>query len=43
MINFATFEAVSFVLAGSLWLTMTVAFVRWFLGSINIKGRPLRR
>ncbi len=41
MIDFEVFAAVSFALTGALWLTMTITFIRWFIGFITGGGRPL--
>lgn len=44
LISFETFQVLSFSLAASLWLFMTMAFIKWCIRSVRDKTtRPGRR
>ncbi len=42
LIRFATFQAVSFTLAGSLFLYMFLVFIKWCITQMGKDARPAR-
>ena len=41
LITFETYQALSFTLAGSLFLYMTIAYLTWFAKGLRPKKRPV--